>query len=1471
MGYGNVRKKVYGGGSERGGYTPLTSLGPATSAGGSYASAVRPGMSAKEALRVTREMSAANATGNGDKVTGQDDRAAAALVKLLRSPDKEAQKEGVKALSENYDLLSAGAVKKYGLSDAISSVKGAKEAERKAKDQPWYKDALGGAAKVLEVISRPQQAVAETLQAGLVDAGTESGIIGHIPIVKEFGYQYNPDHTLQGDKLLHRGGYKDALRALAGQERTDASTGEKNKYLEYSNALGVPLADIHEMDRPSGYAGSAANFVGGAALDPLNFITGGQSKTAQQGLEAATGVIARDLAEQGTGALTKDLARQIGKTGAQDVAAANIKTALQRTGLRKALTTEQRAAVRESLLATADEKLATKGLLTEAGVKRQVAIRGGAEKAADKALERAIRYDRGGLRIAERTVVPERVRSAVRPIFKDTVQHTSPAALEANVVRQAGERAAEYEARAARQASLHERAVARANRVLETSQEIPYAALQDQIDQVATGLDELKAAAPSGRVTREFVDDDMHALLRSVADDLHTQAGRAVRQLPDAELTPEASFLLERADEFDTLLSREDYAGLQDLLTEAGPVPGTVANGRNVLPLTNARAAQRDAMQALTGADKEAAAAAKGYGSAVNNRETLLENLRSASEDAGGASGIPLSAKAQSALDSELAKAGKYTETAQELQSRADALYAASNGGDVQRLLELDPGLGDALADSRVIARQGIGGRISRSKLGDIISSAFDKRGGIRRSTSLPADTADKMYRLSTEARSASNQRQSQLLRRIYTASKAAGKLSNDEITVFRDALETPGSVPDTIQSLREAGDTAKADLLETLDNVRTEDYQTLIDSGLADAMKLRATDDYLNRSLTKAGRKAALTAERTGQGGPFRASGAKIAGNQGGSLNARTLTKDFATITEAEDALGAPLRESGVLKEGKTLFEQDPRSLVAKRSIEITKAKESADLIDSLSENVKDALGGNLVERIPAGATAKEVREQGRAAVRRGLEQVDLGESGTAFVHPDLVPEVKNVLDTLSDSEAITALGRAFDGWNRVWKSYATVPIVGGGGFHARNAIGNIYNNFLAGVTNPRYYGEAVQLQLDVSRAKRAFPHLSIPDALERAGTDTGRIAKVEAALEQGVIDEGFFANDLSKLKDSVVPTTGKGKVKELVNPVGNKNVLVRPGTAIGRNIEENARMAHFLSKLQETGSIADSAMSVKKYLFDYGDLTPFERKVAKRVNAFYTFTRKNTPLQIVALAETPVKFNQARMLQDTLLGSDDPGGAKAPIYLQRGNQSFVGRQTAKNLSGGKNPVVAGFDTPFASAAQQLDPAVQLAALIPGLKSAVPDSMKAEDPAKELGKELIGQTSGGPIEALKIAFEEASGNSAYTGAAIKVDGKRKVNPYLRLSQAIAPIVSKTVKTYDPNGKDTARLRLAKALTGLMATEITPEMTEKEQKHRVYELEQALQQLKSKGVDVPTVTELRNAQLIPKLPKRKRR
>jgi hypothetical protein len=63
------------------------------------------------------------------------------------------------------------------------------------------------------------------------------------------------------------------------------------------------------------------------------------------------------------------------------------------------------------------------------------------------------------------------------------------------------------------------------------------------------------------------------------------------------------------------------------------------------------------------------------------------------------------------------------------------------------------------------------------------------------------------------------------------------------------------------------------------------------------------------------------------------------------------------------------------------------------------------------------------------------------------------------------------------------------------------------------------------------------------------------------------------------------------------------------------------------------------FVQEVRDSGLMDEVLDDVAKYHFDYDDLSRFERQVGRRVIPFYTWTRKNIPLQMEAMFTKPGK----------------------------------------------------------------------------------------------------------------------------------------------------------------------------------------------------------------------------------------
>lgn len=84
-----------------------------------------------------------------------------------------------------------------------------------------------------------------------------------------------------------------------------------------------------------------------------------------------------------------------------------------------------------------------------------------------------------------------------------------------------------------------------------------------------------------------------------------------------------------------------------------------------------------------------------------------------------------------------------------------------------------------------------------------------------------------------------------------------------------------------------------------------------------------------------------------------------------------------------------------------------------------------------------------------------------------------------------------------------------------------------------------------------------------------------------------------------------------------------------------------VAAGREVSSNIENLFRGAQYNAAIRKGSTPENAAALVHKYHFDYGDVTPFEKNVARRAIPFYTFARKNLPLQLESLATRPGAFS--------------------------------------------------------------------------------------------------------------------------------------------------------------------------------------------------------------------------------------
>jgi len=295
-------------------------------------------------------------------------------------------------------------------------------------------------------------------------------------------------------------------------------------------------------------------------------------------------------------------------------------------------------------------------------------------------------------------------------------------------------------------------------------------------------------------------------------------------------------------------------------------------------------------------------------------------------------------------------------------------------------------------------------------------------------------------------------------------------------------------------------------------------------------------------------------------------------------------------------------------IKADTQIFHSDPVYSSAIRAVRGARAITAAEFFNAMKKRGL-ALPDNLA---PADWVNVKTSELAGHKVDPQIARV-LNRWNEFVTNPKEFQDALNVYDT-------------FHGLTKAW-TLGVFP-----GYHTKNMVGNFWNNWLAGLNNPDRYREAAVLQHYERTGKGK---VRFDNVLGGQWTEKELVQKLK---ELGVIGQGQFGGDIQRtIKQQI--ENGEFRWKDLVTP-SQRNLFLRTGFKVGKAIEDNARIAHFIDRLRKGDTAEAAALSVKKYLFDYGDLTDIERNLLNRIFFFYSWTRKNLPLQLHALVTTPWKF---------------------------------------------------------------------------------------------------------------------------------------------------------------------------------------------------------------------------------------
>lgn len=498
-----------------------------------------------------------------------------------------------------------------------------------------------------------------------------------------------------------------------------------------------------------------------------------------------------------------------------------------------------------------------------------------------------------------------------------------------------------------------------------------------------------------------------------------------------------------------------------------------------------------------------------------------------------------------------------------------------------------------------------------------------------------------------------------------------------------------------------------------------------------------------------------------------------------------------------------------------------------------------------------------------------------------RGIRDYDRigGEASGAPVEGLIVKDLRRDLDAVQDiiydDELQRTWMRHMDAWSNAWGIYATVPLVGGLAFHARNALGNISLAYLSGLHNPYRYVQAFNVQRDMIRVRRrmaktgeswddvAAGRLNPATGVREGGLlDPTMVTHLRAMREDGVLNIGFF-DDLDRnmpMQDEFNRSRGRQMLGGWQD-----NLVTKPGKWVGATVEDNARLAVYLDEIAKTGDRVAARNRVRTYLFDYRDLTNAESQI-RRVSRFYTWLRKNTAVHAAALAATPGRvLNTERMAEaigNALFG--EPGEGDSPRLLD----DWAVREglTYRPGLGG----MVGIETPFKSAAETVLRAFAPLQSIPEIRERVPEALRYED-AASAWRDALQLFVGGPVSAVMLATGGAADRDLFTGG----PASRGQDYYWDILDVIAPIGGKTrttgARAIETIGnilseEEAYGLELANLLLGVHIRRVDTVERQMALLNSVRaQVANLVEEARQRGVDLPTQPELRAAGVIGEL------
>ena len=473
-------------------------------------------------------------------------------------------------------------------------------------------------------------------------------------------------------------------------------------------------------------------------------------------------------------------------------------------------------------------------------------------------------------------------------------------------------------------------------------------------------------------------------------------------------------------------------------------------------------------------------------------------------------------------------------------------------------------------------------------------------------------------------------------------------------------------------------------------------------------------------------------------------------------------------------------------------------------------------------------------------------------------------------YGHPAVISIIDERRTMLNDSKEIAKFHAMINKASAVSVRMMLNPVTKGIGQQLRNLQGDTINLLSGGATVD---GVALAGKLEtgpIARAHKLMREDGVPfvEALNKPGVvkDVSDATFIRHAYEDGILTSGQQQTiDRGNVKANPLHASKARRAAGKVSLTSPESILYKPGAVVANTFENHSRLSMYLSTYLRTGSREAAMESVSKYLFDYGSNTRFENEIMKRINVFYTYSRKNTARQIAVAFQNPGKTMMVLRAKDSL---EDNGISATNLLFPNETKDrglFQAGEFLQKVTGGKS--VVGIDDPVTAAIRTVDPFIQGAYYTINeisKKTTGKDFYEALPPherptAQSVTRGYLGLTVGAPAEFLTVLAEIATGTDLNTQHDIK-----EKDTISKLTKALLPLWGQgNTLIRMGTGDLPVRTNILRLLVGISAYNRDNDKSQTALNYAlINELNYDLQYLTDRGVDLPTLGDLRDAGLL---------